>query len=714
MRRRIPQILQLTQTECGLCCVLMLLHFHGIKESLFSLRRQIEIGRDGVSLNQLRQIFHSRGFETKLFRTNIPGMRGLEAPFIAYWESYHFVVVEKVGRNFVTIVDPAAGRTRVPIEEFADSFSGIVLVATETPNVVRTVEPQPSPWADFLRPLLASKSLIGLILLLSAVLYVVVLGVPLLTEQVVDAQLTGRLPSIEYLIVLALGLGALVYYLVTVSRVWITTRLSVRLGRIVMTGTFGRLLKLPYKYFSTRSPGELMYRLGSVNAIRDTVSSQLVGGVFDLGMLLFIGGYMLVQSVELTLVAMAFFAVITTTLVLNRNGVAESIRNENTELSKSQSMQMEAVLSIVSLKLSGTEDSFVARWRKVYDRSLARLSRRNLLQGRIDGVVAVIRVIAPLGILLYGMHLYRDGTISIGTVVAFQAISATFFSLASSVFGTYTQFLMVRSYLDRIQDIVRTDPEPDRSHGIKAQLGGLLEVRDVGFSYTRTSPQVLRDVSFVATPGQKIAIVGQSGCGKSTLGKLLSGLYTPTTGEIAYDGNLSENFERKAFYSSFGYVPQEIVLENKSVYDNIAMDDEDITIMDVEAAAMAAQIHDEIQRMPMGYHTLVSELGANFSGGQRQRIALARAFVKKPRVLVLDEATSSLDVLNETRISDFLRTQECTSVVISHRLATIMDADEILVLEDGRIVERGTHETLTAANGHYCAMFESQLATVRH
>jgi ABC-type bacteriocin/lantibiotic exporter with double-glycine peptidase domain len=207
MRRRIPQILQLTQTECGLCCVLMLLHFHGIKESLFSLRRQIEIGRDGVSLNQLRQIFHSRGFETKLFRTNIPGMRGLEAPFIAYWESYHFVVVEKVGRNFVTIVDPAAGRTRVPIEEFADSFSGIVLVATETPNVVRTVEPQPSPWADFLRPLLASKSLIGLILLLSAVLYVVVLGVPLLTEQVVDAQLTGRLPSIEYLIVLALALG---------------------------------------------------------------------------------------------------------------------------------------------------------------------------------------------------------------------------------------------------------------------------------------------------------------------------------------------------------------------------------------------------------------------------------------------------------------------------------------------------------------------------
>ncbi|GAA3809924.1 peptidase domain-containing ABC transporter [Streptomyces phyllanthi] len=713
MKGRIPQILQLTQTECGLCCVLMLLHFHGIKESLFSLRRQIEVGRDGVSLSQLRQILHTRGFETKLFRTNIPGMRGLKAPFIAYWESYHFVVVENVGRDFVTIVDPAVGRTRLPIQEFADSFSGIVLVATETANVVRAVTPQPSPWLNFLRPLLASKSLIGLILLLSTTLYGAVLGVPILTRRIVDAQLTGRLPSIEYLIVLALVLGALVYYLVSVSRVWITTRLSVRLGRIVMTDTFGRLLRLPYKFFSTRSPGELMYRLSSVNMIRDTVSAQLVGGVFDLGMLLFIAGYMLLESWELSLVALAFFGVIMATLILNRQGVGESVRNENTELSKSQSMQMEAVLSIVSLKLSGTEDRFLARWRKVYERSLTRLARRSLLQGRIDGVVAVIRVVAPLGILLYGMHLYRGGTISIGTVVAFQAISATFFSLASSVFGTYTQFLMVDSYLDRIQDIVHTDPEPDRAHGIKACLDGMLDVRGVGFSYTATSPQILQDVSFRAMPGQKIAIVGQSGCGKSTLGKILSGLYTPTSGEITYDGNLAEDYERKAFYGSFGYVPQEIILENKSVHENIAMDDEEITVADVEAAATAARIHEEIQQMPMGYNTLVSELGANFSGGQRQRIALARAFAKKPRVLVLDEATSSLDILNETRISDFLRTQECTSVVISHRLATIMDADEILVMKDGRIIERGTHEALCALNGHYCAMFESQLATVQ-
>ncbi|WP_018349746.1 peptidase domain-containing ABC transporter [Longispora albida] len=707
-RRRVPQFLQLTQTECGLSCTQMLLAYHGVKETSFALRDKLDVGRDGASLDAIAGVFRERGFQTRLYRANLAGLRRLGRPFIAFWENYHYVVVEKITNREVLLNDPAVGRRKLAPEEFTRSFSRIALDIEPTADIDRSTAPRRSPWRYFLAPLARSKPWIAAIVLVSLLLYLVTIGTPILTARALDSQLRPGATGIGFLFFLALAGGALVYYVLNLARVQVVTHLTVRVGRELMGSTFQHLLRLPYRYFSLRPPGELIYRLSSVNAIRDLLSSQLVGGILDIGMLLCLAVYMAVTSPQLSVLVLVLFLAICGVLLAHRRAVAEAIHNELTELSKSQSMQLEAIVSIAALKLSGTEDHFFQRWQRTFDRSLSRLSRRSLLQGRISAIVTVIQTAGPVLILFYGLYLVRSGSTSIGTVVAFQGVAATFFGLASSIFGSYTQFLLAESYLERLDDIVQAEPLPEREDGVRAPLAGAVTVRSLSFSYTKDSPDVLSNISFDVTPGQKIAVVGTSGCGKSTLGKILTGLYEPTSGSLLLDGVPLQAYHRSSLYDQIGYVPQEIALENRSVLDNIKMD-RDATDDDVAAAAQAAQIHDEITRMPMGYQTLVSELGANFSGGQRQRLALARAILKKPRILVLDEATSSLDLMNETLISEYLSRQSCTRIVIAHRLTTVLDADQILVLDAGHIAERGTHRELMEAEGHYRTLFDSQI-----
>jgi ABC-type bacteriocin/lantibiotic exporter with double-glycine peptidase domain len=708
-RRRLPQLLQLTQTECGLCCVLMILHFHGIKESFFALREQVDVGRDGASIAQMRAVLHGRGFRTRLFRANLAGLEKLTGPLIVYWEHYHFVVVERIRGDEVVVMDPAVGRRRLTREEFTESFSGVVLEVQETDHVDRTVRRLPSPWRHFLRPLLSSKAALAWLAGTALLMYAITLGVPLFTQEALDRHLGDGSSDVTFLVAGLAG-GAAVYLVIAMGRVWATAAVSVRIGRAVMEGTFWHLLRLPYQFFSTRAPGELIYRLASVNAVRDVLSRQLVAAVLDAGLMLVVLGFVVTRSRELTLVMLAFVALLVLVMAVRRRAVSEAIQNENTELSRSQSLQLEAVMSIAAVKQAGGERQFFQRWSEVYGRSLQRLYRRSTMQGRIDAVVAAVQLTAPLVMLFAGLELFRRGELSIGTAVALQGLSATFFGLVSSVFGSFSQALVVGSFLDRLHDIVGTEPEPERVDGRREPLRGLVEVSGASFAYTRSGPAVLKDVTLTVRPGEKIGIVGRSGCGKTTLGKLLSGLFVPTTGTVRYDGHAPEEYAREAFYGDVGYVPQEIVLENRSIAENITMGRSGIAQDEIEAAARAAQVHEDITAMPMGYRTVVSEMGANLSGGQRQRIALARALVKRPAVLILDEATSSLDRIAESRISADLADRSCTRIVIAHRLSTIVDADRIVVLDGGSVVEQGTHDELMAAGGTYAGLFRTQLA----
>lgn len=708
-KRKVPPVVQLTQTECGLCSSLMILRYHGSRESLRSLRTEYEPGRDGLSVRQLRDLLQSRGLHSQMYRAKFAGLGKLELPVIIYWENYHFVVLESLDEKRATIVDPATGRRRVALADFQESFSGLVITGTPSEDFQPIYSREPNPWKEYLLPVLEARWRMVLVALLSLLVFGASLTVPMITKALIDASATTTEMSLGWLVIFGVVAFAGGYLALTVLRALVLTSLSVHVGRRTMNKVFGHMLVLPYQYFSSRAPGELLFRLNSVNQIRDLMSSHLVQGALDLALSVAMLWMMFVLSPILAMVSGAYYIVVLLLLIATKDRVGEALESEMTQASKSQSMQLEAVVAVTALKLSGSEQRFLGDWKNVYERSLGAIKRRSNLQGWINSGVAVAQIMAPITILIVGLNLVSAGVITIGTVVAFQAVSATFFGLASSIFGCYTLSIQARTMLDRLADITGSDPVDD-SGTLTSDITGVLDVRNVTFRYTKHSPATLQDVSIEVRPGEKVAIVGRSGSGKSTLGKLLCGLFIQTEGDILYNGHSMQEYRRDHFYRYVGYVPQEVHLLNRSILDNIVMGHTDLGEDDARVAAHLAQIGPEIESLPMGYRTLVSEMGANFSGGQRQRLALARALARQPRLLILDEATSALDQYNEARITEALAERACTVVVIAHRMSTVVDADRIYVMDRGRVVQCGPHDELIAIEGPYQALYAASAA----
>lgn len=700
--------IQITSTECGLCCASMILSYHRSTESLVSLRKEFDVGRDGLSVRDIRAVLESRGLAVKTFHANLAGLRDVRLPVIAFWGANHFVVVERISGGTVTVLDPARGRVTLTVEEFEAGFAGIIILATPTDAFQPDLHREPWIWRELLAHLQGAKGALAGVAVLSLITYGVSLGVPLVTQRLVDGFVADGGVDLSTLTKTLAVVAAVAFFGILQAQVVHVTRLTVVFGRTLMGTTFKHLLALPYKYFGTRSPGELIYRLNSVGSLRDLLANQVVAGVLDAGMIVVVFLYMASKSLTLALVALGIFALISAVLLLTRTRILDALNAEMTEFSKTQGLQIEAVSSIASLRVAGVEDEFFAGWSETYERGLARMRERSVLQGWVSSFVGVARTGAPLVILLLGLMMAASGTLSLGEAVAFQALSTSFFALSTSIFTAYSQYLVATSYLERLVDITRAEPERWPENGFTGEVEGRIEVRDLRFRFTDNGADVLQGLSFDVLPGQKVAVVGTSGSGKTTLGQVLCGLQRPSGGSVTYDGRPIEEFDRRTFYSMIGVVPQEIDLQNTSIGDNITMGVPARDPARLVQAAEAAQIHHEILQMPMGYATQISEMGANISGGQRQRIALARAIYKNPKILLLDEATSSLDVLNETRIAEHLRRVECTRVVIAHRMSTVVDADRILVMRAGRIVQSGTHAELFATEGHYRGLFTTQ------
>lgn len=708
-RRKVPQVQQLTQTECGLASTLMVMRHHGSKESLRSLREEFDPGRDGLTVRQLRDLLVSRGFSSSMYRAGVGGLATLTLPVIIYWENYHFVVLEKLTPSHATIVDPAGGRRRITIDEFGDSFSGIVITATPNEDYEPVVSGEGSPWPEYLAPMWTARWRVGAIALFSLGLFGASMTVPMLTKTIIDNQLGRGSLNLTWMAAVILAAFSCSYLTLLIVRALVVTSVTVHIGRATMTRIFGHLLFLPYKYFSSRAPGELLFRLNSVNQVRDLMSTQLAQGALDLLLSTFMIGMMFMLSPLLATVAVGCYLLVLFLLVGTRKTVSEALDAEISQSSKSQSMQLESVVAVTALKLSGSEERFFNDWRETYERALRASRRHSNLQGLITAATSSAQIISPLAILLIGAHEAMAGRTTVGTVVAFQSVASAFFGLAGSVFKSYTMAVQARTFLERLSDITQSVKLVDEGQ-VGKPIRGEIEVRDVGYRYSKHAPAALTNVNMRINPGEKIAIVGSSGSGKSTLGRMLCGLLEPTDGQIIFDGSRMQSYPRAHFYKYVGYVPQEVHLLNRSILSNITMGDPDLGEDDARMAAAEAQVDKDIQALPMQYQTLVSEMGGNFSGGQRQRIALARALVRRPQVLILDEATSSLDTVNEARISQTLTERACTVIVIAHRLSTVVACDRIYVMERGSLVQHGTHDELRDQPGVYRNLFASALA----
>ncbi|MDA7025120.1 peptidase domain-containing ABC transporter [Bacillus sp. CLL-7-23] len=707
-KRRVPYVSQMVQTECGLCCCAMILNYYKSNETLLDLREVQEIGRDGLSMRQLQKILTDKSFESKMYKVTVDLLPKINMPVIAHWNNDHFIIIEKIKKSYVYIVDPARGFQKITVDEFAESFSHFILTACPTEEFTPQKKKRNSPWKFVFQILTQKKKQIFLATMFSIISYLIMLQIPIFTRSIIDNtkifQNTNTIYDYFWLIIMI----SLVYFSILMARGISYIYLNVATSKDLVAKTFSHLLKIPFKFFEVRTSGDLMYRLGSLNGVRELLTSQIIGGCIDFGALIFILFYMMNSSASLTMVAVGIFMANMIFMVLTRNLLAVSINNEIIHQTKSQSIQIETLYSIASIKMSGIENKIYDTWNQVFEKVLLKYKSRSIIQNIINSVNGTFQTVGPLVILIIGVYLFINHKLSLGEVVAFQTLSTTFFGLSTSLFGVYTQYLLTTQYLERVQDIWEQQLEHVPENPIEHILEGNLEMRNVSFSYTSNTKPVVKNINFCVQAGQKVAIVGPSGSGKSTLSKLLVGLYKPTSGEVFYDGISIYQLDKQTLNSQIGIVPQDITLLNKSIYENMTMNNEDVNEEEVIEVAKIANIDNEIQAMPMKYHTVVSEMGLNLSGGQRQRIVLAKALLNKPKIIVLDEATSSLDMINESNISTYLKNLGCTRVVIAHRLSTVMDSDVIYVMNNGEIVEKGNHAELMKLEGLYFSLYKLQ------
>jgi ABC-type bacteriocin/lantibiotic exporter with double-glycine peptidase domain len=486
--------------------------------------------------------------------------------------------------------------------------------------------------------------------------------------------------------------------------------LEARLDARMMLGFFEHVLSLPFKFFQQRTTGDLLMRLGSNTVIREALTNQTVSAVLDGSLVLVYLAILLALEPGFGLVVLGLGLVQIGLLLGSSRRVRRLMQRDLAASAESQSYLVEALAGMATLKAAGAEERALDHWSNLFFKHLNVSLQRNRLSALINTGLTALNTLSPLLLLWVGALYVLNGAMSLGTMLALNALAASFLAPLASLVSSGQQLQLVGAHLDRIADVVEAEPEQNLQATRSAPpLSGRIELKGVNFRYDPNGPLTLRDISLAIEPGQKVALVGRTGSGKSTLAKLLLGLYPPDEGEIRYDDLPLPSLDYRTVRSQFGVVLQESFLFSGSIRQNIAFNDPDLTLEQVMEAARLVHIHDEIEQMPMGYDTFLAEGGVSLSGGQRQRLSLARALAHRPAVLLLDEATSHLDVVTERMVDQSLKALSCTRIVIAHRLSTVHDADLILALDEGEIVERGSHEELLARGGHYAALVHGQL-----
>jgi NHLM bacteriocin system ABC transporter peptidase/ATP-binding protein len=705
-RHRTPTVLQMEPVECGAAALAMILEYHGRVVPLEELRVTCGISRDGSTAANVARAARAYGLVAQGYRKDtIDALAELPLPLIVFWDFRHYLVVEGFGRNRVYLNDPASGPRTVTDDQFERSFTGVALTFAPGPDFMPAGRRE-GTMAGLRRRLRGNETALAFVVLVSVALVLPGLVVPALSRVFVDDVLVrGRQDWLRGLLV-GLAATALLRSALTWMQQHYLARLEARLAITASSRFVWHVLRLPFVFFSQRYPGEIGARVALNDLLAQFVSGQLSASLLGLLTMTFYALVMLQYSIPLTALSIAIAAGNLLVLRLTARRI-DNHRRFLQEMGKLTGTTMAGLQMIDTLKASGAESDFFARWAGSQTDVLN--AQQSDMSTQVFHVAPAFLSAANAAIILgLGGYFVIQGRMTIGMLVAFQSLMASFLEPLTRLVTLGGSLQLVGNGLRRLDDVLQHPLDasaaapgvaPDAVPPVK--LTGELELRGVTFGYSPLAPPLLQDFSLKLTPGARVALVGDTGSGKSTVSKLVTGLYEPWSGEILFDGRPRAELPRPLVTSSLSHVDQDVFLFEGTARENLTLWDATAPDASVIQAARDAAIHDDVASRPGGYECHVEERGRNFSGGQQQRLEIARALVNNPTLLVLDEATSALDPKTEQAIDQNLRRRGCTCLIIAHRLSTIRDCDEIVVMREGRVVERGTHDALASRPGPY-------------
>ena len=711
---KVPMIMQMEALECGAACLTMVMAYYNKWIPLEQVRYDCGVSRDGSNAKNVLLAARNYGFEARGYRFEPESLKKEgEFPCIIHWNFNHFVVLDGFKGNKAVLNDPARGEVSVTMKEFDESFTGIVLMIEPGENFVPSGKPKSI--LEFVKKRLKGTGpLIAFVAITTIISYLFGIINPIMSQVFMDRLLTGV--NKEWLgpFIGLMSILALLQIIVQAVSVVYSLKINGKLSIVGSTSYMWKLMKMPMEFFSQRMVGDILQR-ESTNA---TLAASLVDTIAPLAlnaiMMLFYLFIMIRYSVVMTCFGIAS---VLFNLLMSRYISKKRINFSRVQMrdsGKLVSTTMNGVAMIETIKSSGAENGYFERWAG-YQASLnsanVKYSRTNIYLGLIPGFVSSV---VSYMVTFLGIYYAMFGNFTLGTIMTFQNYLSSFLSPAMSLIGASQTIQETRTEMERVEDVMNYPDDPYFNDVLYsneidyAKLKGNVELKNVTFGYSRLAPPLIEDFNMKLEAGHSVAFVGASGCGKSTLSKLISGLQVPWSGEILFDGKPIKDIDRSVFTGSLAVVDQDIILFEDTIANNIKMWDNSIEDFEMILAARDASIHEDIMQRENGYQYKLTEGGKDLSGGQRQRLEIARVLAQDPSIIILDEATSALDAKTEYDVVRAIKDRGITCIVVAHRLSTIRDCDEIIVLNKGKVVERGTHEELYKQGGYYAELISNE------